>query len=76
MVTDTKKRIQFAELIPDDIDQFCEGIYSYLEDYFIATGNIKLCKSMMFTLQSLDVRDDLELAKELFEILKQDLTAH
>ncbi|CAK2620580.1 conserved hypothetical protein [Vibrio crassostreae] len=75
MEDDTYKKILFAELIPDDIDQFCEDFYLYLEDCFIETGDIELCKSIMSTLQMLDVRDDLKLAKEMFKTLKQDSTA-
>ncbi|MFW1336286.1 hypothetical protein ACEWBD_20960 [Vibrio parahaemolyticus] len=68
MTTDTQKRIEFAEQIPGDSDEFCDEVYSYLEDYFITTGNIKVCKSVLSSLQTLDARDDLELAKQMLVI--------
>ncbi|EJT3522324.1 hypothetical protein N2M27_004734, partial [Vibrio parahaemolyticus] len=63
--TDTQKRIEFAEQIPGDSDEFSDEVNSYLEDHFIATGNIEACKSVLQCLQVLDARDNLELVKQL-----------
>ncbi|EEZ84870.1 hypothetical protein QFY08_004722 [Vibrio alginolyticus] len=65
MGTDTQKRIEFAEQIPGDSDEFSDEVYSYLDDHFIVTGNIEACKSVLQCLQLLDARDNLELAKQL-----------
>ncbi|ELA9084658.1 hypothetical protein R7D97_21540 [Vibrio sp. Vb5031] len=65
MTTDTQKRIEFAEQIQGDSDEFCDEIYLYLEDYFIKTGDIEACKLVLLSLQVLDARNDLGLAKQL-----------
>lgn len=65
MATDTQKRIEFAEQIPGDSEEFSDEVYSYLEEHFIATGNIEACNSVLQCLQLLDARDNLELVKQL-----------
>lgn len=65
MVTDTEKRIEFAEKSVDYACEFSDRVYCYLESLYLKGENMEFCNSIFALLHAFIEKDDLETAKKI-----------